>query len=85
MRLCLLGILTSCLLLPSVFAERYGSETTVTLKGAYYLAGTTATETLPNGDTRDTATHTVIPINNLTILQASERWRRDMDGPVCGP
>ncbi|MBW8781937.1 MAG: hypothetical protein JF599_08625 [Verrucomicrobia bacterium] len=51
-------------------AERYGSETAVTLQGTYYLPGTLATKTLSNGNVSDTATHTVVQVTNRTILEA---------------
>ncbi len=70
MRLYAFAFFASCLLVSSVFAERFGSQTNVTLKGAYYFTGTTSIQPLPNGDTRDTETHTVVTVTNATILQA---------------
>ncbi len=70
MRFYPLALFVAALLPVSVLAERYGSETTVTLQGTYYISGATSTQTLPNGDTRDTSTHNLIQINNNTVLQA---------------
>lgn len=70
MRFCLFTLFVAAILPASALAERYGSETTVTLQGTYYIAGATSTQILLNGDTRDTATQSVIQINNSTVLQA---------------
>ncbi|MFA6961210.1 MAG: hypothetical protein WC205_10695 [Opitutaceae bacterium] len=61
--------LVATLLPASVFAERFGSETTLTLQGTYYLTGSDVTQTLSNGDTRDTATHIAVEVSNRSILQ----------------
>jgi len=63
-------LLVVALLPVSAFAERFGSETTVTLQGIYYISGATTTLPLPNKDTRETTTHTVVKITNATVLQA---------------
>ena len=70
MRYRLFTFFAAAILPVTALAERYGSETTVTLQGAYYIAGATSTQILPNGDTRDTASQSVIQINNSTVLQA---------------
>ncbi|MFA6961211.1 MAG: hypothetical protein WC205_10700 [Opitutaceae bacterium] len=62
--------ITALALLPlSAFAERYGSITTLTLQGTYYLTGSDVTQVMSNGDTRDTATHTAVEVSNRSILQ----------------
>ena len=70
MRFSPLALFVAAMLPVSALAERYGSETTMTLQGTYYISGATSTHPLPNGDTRDTSTHSVIQINNNTVLQA---------------
>ena len=69
-RLTLFSLATFTLFASSALAERYGSQTIVMIEGSYYFDGTSVTTTLPNGDTRDTSTHLVKPVNNLAILEA---------------
>ncbi|HEY9247719.1 MAG TPA: autotransporter-associated beta strand repeat-containing protein [Rariglobus sp.] len=63
-------VLAAALASTPLFAGRYGSESVVTLSGAYHLPGTTATSTLKNQDVATTTKYLVRQIGNGAILDA---------------
>lgn len=77
-----LAFAISVLSASSALAERFGSETSVTVQGVYYQAGETVTTTLPNGDVHSTATRTTVRVNNRTILEAMRD--RDLITDISG-
>lgn len=71
MHLCARASVLALALSPSLaLAERYGSETAITIQGVYYEAGAPTTSALSNGDTKDRVSVNKTRITNRTILEA---------------
>ena len=65
-----LALALSILSTSSALAERFGSETAVTVQGVYYQSGETVSTTLANGDVRSKTKQTIVRVGNRAILEA---------------